>query len=168
MGFYQLKHEPALEREMGRKIRGAGPGMMPAVGRALTHVKDMVEDLNKSVENGTRLAIYSAVRDAGGSRQKAASTALNATINFSKKGEVSPTINALYAFFNANVQGAARMAQVLKTPKGKKIAAGIIALGAPRISNRSVAGDANRTGRTTTTISRVREGPEHGVMRGES
>jgi hypothetical protein len=147
VGFYQLKHVPALEREMARKIRGAGPGLRPAIGRALAGVKDFVEDANKSVENGTRLAIYSAVRDAGGSRQKAASTALNATINFSRKGEVSPAVNSLYAFFNANVQGAARMAQVIRTPRGRKLAAGIIAMGAAQdLYNRAVAGDANKDG----------------------
>jgi diguanylate cyclase (GGDEF)-like protein len=147
VGFYQLKHVPALEREVGRKIRGAGPGVRPAIGRALAGVRDYVEDVNKSVENGTRLAIYSAIRDAGGSRQKAASTALNSTINFSRKGEVGPAINSLYAFFNANVQGAARLAQVIRTPKGKKIAAGIIALGAAQdFYNRAVAGDANKDG----------------------
>lgn len=162
VGFYALKDVPALERELQSKVRGTPnwtqkvPGVRAAantdLSRALFRVtrgfKDWVEDANKAVENGTRLAVYAALRDAGATREKAASVAKNATLNFNRKGEVGPTLNALYAFFNANVQGTKRVYDVVvKTPKGRAIAAGVIGAGAALdLYNRSVAGDSNNDG----------------------
>jgi hypothetical protein len=70
-----------------------------------------------------------AARDKGMSKQQAAVVAKNLTVNFDKKGQLSARINAYYAFFNASIQGTARLAQTLKGPKGKAIIAGGIGLG---------------------------------------
>jgi len=81
------------------------------------------------MENSVRLSAYMAARDKGFSPQKSAIIAKNLTVNFDKKGQLSARINAYYAFFNASVQGTARLAQTLKGPMGKKIIAGGIGLG---------------------------------------
>ena len=91
-----------------------------------TQVMDFVEDTNSSVENGVRFATFKASRDeminAGVDRDtataKAASLAKNLTINFNRKGMKGDTINALYLFFNASVQGTANFARGLFGPKG--------------------------------------------------
>jgi hypothetical protein len=69
------------------------------------------------------------VRAFENAKQAAAILSKNLTVNFDKKGQQSAQINAFYAFFNASVQGSARLAQTLKGPMGKKIIAGGIALG---------------------------------------
>lgn len=89
-----------------------------------------MSDYNDMMENGFRLAAYKAALDRGLSKQKAASLAKNLTVNFNRKGQVATQAGALYAFFNASMQGSARMLQTLNGPIGRKIIGGGLALGA--------------------------------------
>ena len=95
------------------------------------------------MENAVRLAAYKVARDKGMSIEQAASIGKNLTVNFNRKGQVTQQVGALYAFFNASVQGTARIAQTLfetntdGDPKkvrlsalGKKVVAGGVLLGA--------------------------------------
>lgn len=100
-----------------------------------------LSDYNETMENAVRLAAYKAGLEKGMSKQQAASLAKNLTVNFNRKGQATTQIGALYAFFNASVQGSARMFQALfemqdgniKTLRlsktGKKIVYGGILLG---------------------------------------
>ena len=100
-----------------------------------------LSDYNETMENAVRLAAYKAAKEKGLSKQQAASLAKNITVNFNRKGQMATQIGALYAFFNASVQGTARIAETLlevkdgdwKTarlsPTGKKILVGGIMLG---------------------------------------
>lgn len=105
-----------------RKKGDTGRGWLKAVD-------DFIQDINEAVENGVRLSAYNAVKESGGSRQKAASTAKNLTVNFNRKGDWGGVLNSLYLFSNASIQGSYRVFQLLKTPTGKKIAAGYFASG---------------------------------------
>jgi hypothetical protein len=82
------------------------------------------------MENSVRLATYKTARDSGLSIDKSASIAKNITVNFNRKGAATTKIGAFYAFFNASVQGNARMLETLRSPAGKKIIASGVALGA--------------------------------------
>lgn len=147
IGFYALKDIPALERELRGKVTAAGPGAARALLRTAQGFKGWVEDANASVESGTRLAAYAALRDAGVSRQKAASVSRNLTVNFGKKGEAGTAINALYAFSNASIQGTKRLVDVLKSPKGAAVAASVVGLGFTMDKyNRAQAGDEDNDG----------------------
>lgn len=88
-----------------------------------------LSDYNETMENAVRLAAYKAAKDRGMSAQQAASLAKNLTVNFNRKGQVATQAGALYAFFNASVQGTARLAETLKGPAGRKIIAGGLLLG---------------------------------------
>jgi len=66
-------------------------------------------------------------------REQAAVMAKNLTVNFNKKGQIAGQAGALYAFFNASVQGVVRMFETLRGPMGKKIIAGGIILGATQV-----------------------------------
>ena len=100
-------------------------------------VFDWLSDYNDSLENAVRLSAYKVAKkkfaDEGFSdseaKQKAASLAKNLTVNFNRKGDVATQMGALYAFFNASMQGTARMIETLKGPAGKKIMAGGLLLG---------------------------------------
>jgi hypothetical protein len=50
-------------------------------------------------------------------------------VNFNRKGQIGRQMGALYAFFNASVQGTARMYETLKGPAGKTIIGGGLILG---------------------------------------
>ena len=72
-----------------------------------------VEGVNDAFENSIRLAGYIAARENGVSRGKAAQFAKNITVNFNKHGEYGQVLNAVYLFFNASVQGTARLGRSL-------------------------------------------------------
>ncbi|OQA30124.1 MAG: hypothetical protein BWY57_03030 [Betaproteobacteria bacterium ADurb.Bin341] len=88
-----------------------------------------LSDFNQTTENAIRLAAYKTAVDNGMSKQQAASIAKNVSINFNRKGQVATQAGALYAFFNASMQGSARLAETLRGPLGKKIIKGGLALG---------------------------------------
>jgi len=104
--------------------------------KAFSFVTGMLTDFNDMMENAVRVSAFTQAMKpkseggAGLSKQKAAILAKNITVNFDKKGQLSANIGALYAFFNASVQGTARIAETLNGPAGKKIMAGGILTGA--------------------------------------
>jgi DNA repair protein RadC len=77
---------------------------------------------NQAGENAFRLATFMAMEDAGKTVAQSASMAKNVTVNFNRKGELTPQLGGLYLFFNPNVQGTARLWQSLagKDTKHKK------------------------------------------------
>jgi hypothetical protein len=81
------------------------------------HLIEVVDKVNSAIENATRLSAYYEARAAGLSPARAASLAKNLTVNFNRKGNRSSATNAWYMFFNANVQGTARLIQALATSR---------------------------------------------------
>jgi hypothetical protein len=81
---------------------------------------EFIEGINDAFENSIRLASYIAARENGVSREKAAQMAKNITVNFNKQGEWGPTLNAVYLFFNASIQGTARLGRSLLTLRPQK------------------------------------------------
>ena len=76
-----------------------------------------IEGVNDAFENSIRLASYIGARENGISRGKAAQLAKNITVNFNKHGEYGQALNAVYLFFNASIQGTARLGRSLLTLK---------------------------------------------------
>jgi hypothetical protein len=110
----------ALEREMKQITEGKAK----AAGRA---VLDW-------------LSAYKAAKEKGMSREEAASLAKNLTVNFNRKGQIAVQAGALYAFFNAAVQGTTRLIQTLRGPMGKKIIGGGLLLGSMQAALLAMAG----------------------------
>jgi hypothetical protein len=131
----------ALLNEMERITEGK----VKANARA---VFDWLSDYNDSLENAVRLSAYKAAKakfanegfSDSEAKQKAASLAKNLTVNFNRKGDVATQMGALYAFFNASMQGTARMIETLKGPTGKKIMAGGLLLGSMQAALLAAAG----------------------------
>lgn len=81
--------------------------------KAIKPIFDWLSDYNNSLENAVRLSVYKSALDAGQTKQQAASIAKNISVNFNRKGASGRQIGALYAFFNASVQGTARIAETV-------------------------------------------------------
>jgi len=109
----------------------------------LKAVGDWIEKANGGMENGTRLAVFHHARQMGATDQQAAAIARNATVNFTKKGEAGPVFNSLFLFFNASLQGSARLLQaVLTSPKVAKLVGAIATSGlAASLFNEALGGD---------------------------
>jgi len=72
-----------------------------------------LESTNAIFENGIRFAAYRAALDVGMTREQAAMISREATVDFNRRGEAGALLNALYAFFNAGIQGSVRTARAL-------------------------------------------------------
>jgi hypothetical protein len=118
-GYFDMKDIDGQEKEIQSLINIAQGG---AKGKATQWAKGsakLVEDINQSVENAVRLSAYVNARKAGISKAKAASLAKNMTVNFNRKGEVGTTLNALYMFANASIQGSMNFARTMGSLKGQ-------------------------------------------------
>ncbi len=91
---------------------------------------NFLSDFNESIENATRLAVYKTAIDAGLTPERSAQQAKEITVNFNRKGASAQKIGALYAFFNAAMQGNTRLVETMTGPAGQKILAGGLMLGA--------------------------------------
>jgi hypothetical protein len=107
-----------------------------------THVvaaKRLWDGCQTSTMPSRTLCVFRSIKNAIDKRDclmnAAASLAKNITVNFNRSGAVSRNFQTLFAFFNASIQGTARIAQTLLTsegklsPTGKKIVMGGITLG---------------------------------------
>lgn len=103
-------------------------------------VLNWLSDFNEAIENGVRLSAYKEGLDMGLSKAEAASVAKNLTVNFNRKGAMTAQAGALYAFFNAAVQGTARLGETLAGPAGKKIVMGGLLLGVAQAMALAAAG----------------------------
>lgn len=97
--------------------------------KAIKPVFDWLSDYNQTLENAVRLAAYKSAIDAGITKQRAASIGKNLTVNFNRKGTITRQAGAWFAFFNAALQGTARIGETLTGPKGKQIIAGGVGIG---------------------------------------
>ena len=122
-----------VEQELKRLNRGN-------VKKAVDSVFDWLSDYNDAIENAVRLSAFKVAVEQGLSEDKAASIAKNLTVNFNRKGSRTGLISALYAFFNAAIQGSARMVETLRGPMGKKIIFGGMFLGSMQAIALAMAG----------------------------
>lgn len=100
----------------------------------------LLSDYNDTMENAVRLAAYKVALDEGKNKDEAASIAKNLTVNFNRKGDIAMQAGAMYAFFNAAMQGSARLYETLRGPLGKKIIAGGLLWGVIQSSLLAMAG----------------------------
>jgi hypothetical protein len=104
-------------------------GVAGNVVRKAMHAYEYVERSNASVETGTRLALYVAMRKAGYSISDSVEAGKNITVNFNRKGELSPAINALYMFSNVAIQDAFRTGKALSSKRGMALAGSVMIAG---------------------------------------
>lgn len=83
-------------------------------------VAKFAEDTSQSIENAVRLSTYANARQARLSKAKAASLAKNMTVNFNRCGEAGTTLNSLYMFANASVQGTVNFTRTMGGLKGEE------------------------------------------------
>jgi len=132
-----------VQREMEKLDRGN-------VRKVADSVFQWLSDYNDAMENAVRLSAFKVALEEGMSEDQAANLAKNLTVNFNRKGQKTIQRNALYAFYNASVQGTARMAELLitRTPDGnyqlsshgKKIIVGGLMVGVAQAVLLSMAG----------------------------
>ena len=140
-GFMQFREIEDIAKELGQKLVDADRSPLNPLwlGPALLR---FIEKVNGAFENATRFASWQAARAAGKSLAEASSISKNITVNFNRKGTLSNGISAWVLFFNPAVQGTARIAQALKSPKVlATLGAGMTGVAALALLNASMGGD---------------------------
>lgn len=117
--------QPFIKKRVG-EITGEKGLIEVKPSRILT----ILQKLGEASEQPTRIATFKQVRDkllkqglsTEEAEKQAAYAAQEATVNFSRRGSETRTVNALYAFLNARAQGTDRLIRSLKAdPKGAGI-----------------------------------------------
>lgn len=106
----------------------AGKAALIAGRKIVGGMAHSIEVLNQATENALRLALYTTMRQQGSSAGEAAQAAKSVTVDFDRKGAMSPELGAIYLFFNPAVQGTANALKTLF--KGAKKEQAWMALGA--------------------------------------
>lgn len=110
---------------------------------------NVIDDFNKAVESGTRLAVYAAAKKRGRTKKEAAILSRDITADFGQRGNWSSNASLLYMFFNANVQGTAGVAKSLADHPlaAARVAGSLVALGfVTSALSRMAGGDDDKTG----------------------
>lgn len=126
IGFFGLRGVGDRVKTIEAMIAKTKKGKVASAKRGISELGNFISDVNAAVENAVRLSAFKNAVESGMSVKQAASLSKNLTVNFNRKGELGGLMNALYLFYNAGIQGIARVVQVLKTPKARKLGAGII------------------------------------------
>ncbi|MCD9525543.1 LPD5 domain-containing protein [Photobacterium carnosum] len=153
-GWFDMKDVDGQAKDIERMVAMASGSTKGKAYKVFDAVTGFIENTNGAIENAVRLSAYVNARKAGVSRKKSASLAKNMTVNFNRRGEVGTTLNAMYMFANASIQGSANFVRTMVSLNGdgklkwqnmnkaQKVAVGIVAGSfALSFANRNVAGD---------------------------
>jgi hypothetical protein len=131
------------EKDLISKIENMKAGKIRAVKRGMQVALDFIGDENTAVENAIRLSVFKNLVETGVRESRAAQIAKELTVNFNRRGNMGPVLNTFYLFFNASMQGSARIIQAAaKSRKVRKLMAGTVVFAALLdIANRLIGGD---------------------------
>jgi hypothetical protein len=116
-GYFNLSNREDIARKIQEGEEALALNSVGKLRQGGRKILDFIDFINEVVENGTRLAVFKVALDQGFSPKKSAQLAKNATVNFNKHGTLGPTMNMIYAFSNASVQGSANVIKTLSNPK---------------------------------------------------
>ena len=127
-GFFTMRNIDQMKKEIEVMHKRMHGGKMNRHNIA-KNAKKLAEYTNNLSESAMRLAVYITERQNGVSPKQAAYKAHEISVNFNRKGTWSSNFGAFYSFFNASVQGTARLfSWANKYKKGAATALTAIAL----------------------------------------
>jgi len=139
----QYKDIKDRERALVKKVREMDGSAWSRVKGGLDAAWQFIDHHNTAVENSIRLSTFVHARESGMSEAKAAKLAKELTVNFNRRGAMGQTLNAMYLFYNAAIQGSARIFQAMATSKKVRRLAVATVIGAAilDILNRAIGDD---------------------------
>jgi hypothetical protein len=130
-GGWHMRDQKELQKELQHLLDWAGGSGVKSSAYALGKTTlDVLEFIGQFSETQARFAAYKAARELSRSPAEAGSIAKNLTTNFNRKGEWGSAMNTLYLFYNAGVQGSAKMVKNLRSPYVMGAMAGLTGLAA--------------------------------------
>lgn len=116
-GFMNMRNIETMKKDlekMHKQMLRAGGKLSDMKNFAIKYGSTGIQYLNAMSENAMRFAVYLTEREKGASAKQAAFAAKEITVNFNRKGRYTENMGALYSFFNASVQGTARLYDLAK------------------------------------------------------
>ena len=107
-GFFAMRNIDQMKKEIEKLHKRLYGSKVNRHNIAKT-AKAIAEYTNNLSESAMRLAVYITEREKGTSKKQAAYKAHEISVNFNRKGTWSSNFGAFYSFFNASVQGTARL-----------------------------------------------------------
>lgn len=92
---------------------------------------DMIRDAVEWSEAGARIAEFRKAVEKGVDKQTAAAWSRKLSVDFLRHGYTGKQVNAVVAFFNANVQGVVRIGETFMAHKARTLARGLIYITLP-------------------------------------
>jgi hypothetical protein len=124
----ELKAVADLAANLERDLKNMKSGITPK--KVFDTTLRMIDEVNSGIEVGLRLAVYKNLRQRGYTKERAANAARRVTTDFNLRGKLSPTMNALYAFSGAAVQGTTEALKALTHKNVQVISGGLVVAGA--------------------------------------
>jgi len=126
-GWFDMMTVPEQTKQVSKSIsRYNSTKTSDSLMRAVDSTGKLISDMNEVAEMSVRVSAYKQLVDGGMTKTAAANYAKNMTVNFNKRGNWGLTMNSLYLFANAGVQGSARIIMAQKNPTVRKITAGVV------------------------------------------
>ncbi|MEM8974622.1 MAG: LPD38 domain-containing protein, partial [Pseudomonadota bacterium] len=135
VSFWRLEQPEAAREDLKRRLNLKGGNIAQRASKFVristryNPVLGFIERTNLAVDNAVRLAAYVEARKKGWAKSDAASLSKNMTVNFNRRGEWGATINALYPFANAGIQGTQILFRAMTSRRMAKYAAGLVGMG---------------------------------------
>lgn len=141
-----MEHMDSIDdkrKQLMKEFNALGDSKSAITRRQILKLTNFIKDYNDVVENAVRLSAFVNARKAGLSPAKAASLAKNLTVNFNRRGSAGTMLNAAYLFYNASIQGNARMLKAMASSRRtQKLVVATIAVAAVMdMVNRAIGGD---------------------------
>ncbi|MCB1460896.1 MAG: strawberry notch family protein [Nitratireductor sp.] len=127
VSFYKLDGIEDLRAKFEKISRQMSAKDYRKVWQGIKALGQVIEDMNLAVDNAVRLSLFKNLRERGVSVEDAASAAKNLTVNFNRRGQYATTMNALYLFYNAGVQGSAIMLKAMQHRRARHLAGAMVA-----------------------------------------
>ena len=112
VGYLDIKEIEEIQRDIQTRFRAASVSgsLDPRTYgvqalNLVSKVEDLMLDAAGSIETSMRFASYMTRLQNGATRQEAADSAKQVTVNFDRRGKWTPHLGLLYMFANANIQG---------------------------------------------------------------
>ena len=136
-GFMNMRNIETMKKDlekMHKQMLRTGGKVSDIKNLAIKFGSTGMQYLNAMSENAMRFAVYLTEREKGASAKQAAFAAKEITVNFNRKGRYTENMGALYSFFNASVQGTARLYDLTKK-HGRRTAVALATLTAIKLAS---------------------------------
>jgi len=127
IAFYKMETINELRDNVDKIARQLSAKDYRKWWQGLKSVGQFVEDMNLAVDNALRLSLYKNLRERGFTQDQAASASKNLTVNFNRRGQYGVTINGLYLFANAGIQGSAVVINSLRHRRSQQMVGAMVA-----------------------------------------